>query len=112
MKVDPAYLVDLDTAAEQVAVYVAGLTFEQFRDNSMVHDAILYNFAVCGEAVRNLSKEFRDAHPEIEWARIVVFRNRVTHDYANLDLQVVWPNRSVSYNRFLRLRTFIKNKAH
>src|SRR5438105_12360432 len=90
MERDPAYLVDLDNAARHAVEFVHGMTFDQFRASELTQAAVLYEFTICGEAVRRLSAAFRDAHSEIPWTRIVAFRNRVTHDYANIDLEIVW----------------------
>jgi len=43
-----------------------------------------------GEYARRVPAETRDRHPEIEWARIIGMRNRLIHDYDDVDLDVVW----------------------
>lgn len=37
-----------------------------------------------------MSREFCDAHPEVPWKQIVGLRNRLIHDYTNVDLARVW----------------------
>ena len=32
----------------------------------------------------------RDAHPQVEWARISAFRNVLVHNYLGIDLETVW----------------------
>jgi uncharacterized protein with HEPN domain len=43
-----------------------------------------------GEAARKVSDDMRAAHPEIPWAPIMSMRNRIAHEYFNLDLLKVW----------------------
>jgi uncharacterized protein with HEPN domain len=42
---------------------------------------ILHSLNIIGEAASRLSKDLRDAHPEILWRRIVAFRHRIVHGY-------------------------------
>jgi uncharacterized protein with HEPN domain len=46
--------------------------------------------------IQTKSPEFFDEHPEIEWSQIRAFRNRLAHDYFNLDLDIVWQAATVS----------------
>ena len=39
-------------------------------DDSLLHDALLFQFVVIGEAVKNLAPETRDSEPEIPWATL------------------------------------------
>jgi uncharacterized protein with HEPN domain len=38
-----------------------------------------------GEAVRGLSENFKLGHPDVPLARIIGLRNRLAHDYGNLE---------------------------
>ncbi len=61
--------------------------------SDQLHDAILRNLEVLGEAANNVKKAdaaFTDAHPEVPWAVIVAMRNRLTHAYFAVDLKIVW----------------------
>jgi sigma54-dependent transcription regulator len=37
-----------------------------------------------------VNDKVRDAHPEVPWRVITDMRNRVTHGYFDIDLDVVW----------------------
>ncbi len=87
---DPGHLIDLDNALKHIECFARGLTPLQFRQDEKTQAAILYQFTICGEAVRRLSTAFREQHPEIEWSQVIAFRNRITHDYSNIDLETVW----------------------
>ena len=43
-----------------------------------------------GEAASKLSKEFRAAHSEIPWERIISLRHRLVHDYLGIEIPKVW----------------------
>ena len=40
--------------------------------------------------IQTKSPEFFVAHPEIPWSQIRAFRNRLAHDYFNVDLDILW----------------------
>jgi uncharacterized protein with HEPN domain len=53
-------------------------------------DAVIRNFEIIGEAANRLTESFKAQHPEIEWHKIRGFRNRIVHDYIDIDYEVVW----------------------
>jgi uncharacterized protein with HEPN domain len=61
-----------------------------FRSNRTIQDAVLRNLQVLSESTQRLSQASKSAYPEIPWRDIANFRNRVVHDYLNVDLDIVW----------------------
>lgn len=47
--------------------------------------ALTHLLQVVGEAASRVSREYRTAHPQIEWAAIIGMRQKVVHDYLNAD---------------------------
>jgi uncharacterized protein with HEPN domain len=45
---------------------------------------------IIGEAVKQLSDETKQRHPEIPWKQIAGMRDRLTHAYFGVDLGLVW----------------------
>jgi uncharacterized protein with HEPN domain len=60
------------------------------RSSRVVLDAVLYNIAVIGEAVGQLSEECKALAPSVPWTQIKGMRNIVTHQYFGVDGTVVW----------------------
>jgi len=52
--------------------------------------AVLQKLIVIGEAAARLPVQFRERHPEIEWADIVGFRNIAVHEYFAVSWTIVW----------------------
>lgn len=58
-------------------------------DDEVLHDALLFQFVVLGEAVKHLSQETREAAPEIPWANIAGLRDLIAHEYFRIDIHRV-----------------------
>jgi uncharacterized protein with HEPN domain len=70
--------------------YSSGITREQFFADERTYDAVLRNLEILGEVVKHLSREFRDAHPMVEWRKIAGLRDMVIHEYFGLDAHILW----------------------
>jgi uncharacterized protein with HEPN domain len=55
----------------------------------LLHDALLFQFVVIGEAVKHLAPETREAAPEIPWTDIAGLRDLIAHEYFRIDIHRV-----------------------
>jgi uncharacterized protein with HEPN domain len=90
MRRDDAYLLDMLIAARDAAIFVKGMTFEQFQASRVHQFAVLKALETIGEAASRLSNETRATHPDIPWPEIVGMRHRLIHGYFEIDLKKVW----------------------
>jgi uncharacterized protein with HEPN domain len=51
---------------------------------------VVRNLEVMGEAAMMIPDDIRERYPEIPWAQIVGFRNRLIHGYFLVDYGIVW----------------------
>jgi len=58
-------------------------------DDVLLHDALLFQFVVIGEAVKNLAPETRKAEPEIPWADVAGLRDLIAHEYFRIEIDRV-----------------------
>lgn len=59
------------------------------REDPLLHDALLFQFVVIGEAVKHLTPETRESAPEIPWADIAGLRDLIAHEYFRIDIHRV-----------------------
>ena len=59
------------------------------KDNRTI-DAVVRNFAVIGEAAKNVPASVKRKHPEIAWKRMSGMRDKVVHAYFGVDLRILW----------------------
>jgi uncharacterized protein with HEPN domain len=87
------YLQHMAVALERIQQYVSGKSEGEFLADTLVQDGVLRNITVLGEAARRLLSDAPDlvaGHPEIPFAQISATRNRITHGYETIDLEIVW----------------------
>jgi uncharacterized protein with HEPN domain len=56
------------------------------QDDPMRRDALLFQFVVIGEAVKNLSDETRRSAPEVPWASVAGPRDLIAHEYFRIEM--------------------------
>lgn len=59
------------------------------KEDPLLHDALLFQFVVIGEAVKNLSPKTRESAPEIPWSDIAGLRDLIAHEYFRIDIHRV-----------------------
>jgi uncharacterized protein with HEPN domain len=69
---------------------IKDLSEEAFYANVPIQDAVVRRFEIIGEAVRNLPNDFKKDNPEIPWLDIADMRNRLIHEYFNVDIELIW----------------------
>jgi uncharacterized protein with HEPN domain len=87
------YLEHILIALERIQRYTAGKSADEFAANTLLQDGVLRNLGIIGEAAHRLladAPEFVAAHPEIPFAKIYATRNRITHAYEEVDMEIVW----------------------
>jgi len=75
---------------EKIESYAKNLTKEKLTKDTKIQDAIIRRIEVIGEAAKNLPNSFKGSHPEVEWGEIIRTRDKITHHYFGVDLNIVW----------------------
>ena len=89
----PDYLGHILQAMERIDRYTACLDELGFLGNELVQDAVIRNIEVIGEASNNIQRAdsvFAARHSDIPWQIMYTMRNRVSHGYDTIDLEIVW----------------------
>lgn len=77
-------------AIDNILRFLSDTSREQFRKEEVVYYAVVKNIEIVGEASNMLTKELREAHPEVEWSAIIGMRHVLVHDYYQLSEQEIW----------------------
>jgi uncharacterized protein with HEPN domain len=87
---DSVFIVQMIEAAEAALEFCEGQTAESFAGDRLVGFAVVRAIQLVGQAARGVSEELQSAHPEIPWREMIGMRNVVVHDYADVDMALVW----------------------
>jgi len=84
------YLQDIVDHADKAMQFVRGVSFDDFGDNEEKIFAVVKTLEIIGEAARHVPKSMRDKYEAIPWKQVTGMRDRMTHEYFSVDLEVVW----------------------
>ncbi len=79
----------LDAARECVG-FAEGRCREDLDADRKLNLSLVRLLEIVGEAARGTSPEFRQAHPDLPWKKMVGMRDRLIHGYYDVSLDVVW----------------------
>lgn len=87
---DRGRLEHIQTAIKQLLTYKNQYGLDDIRNNPV----IFYGFAklveIIGEAVYMLTKEYREAHSEVNWRQIEGMRHVLVHGYYTISPATLW----------------------
>ena len=87
---DKAYLKHIADAISDIKCFMRNVTKEEFLENREKQYAVLRALEIIGEATKNVSKEMKATHPEVNWSDIAGMRDRLIHQYFGVNLDLVW----------------------
>ncbi len=92
MRRDPrAYLWDVGEAADAIASFTQGRSFDDYSGDLMFRSAVERQLAIIGEALSQLARVDQALAARIpELRRVIAFRNVLIHGYDRIDNAGVW----------------------
>ena len=76
-------------AIAEIQKYVLDESLTSFCQSGLIHDAVLFQFSVIGEAIIHIADEKLDKY-DYPWHKVRSFRNMIAHEYFNVKLVAVW----------------------
>lgn len=91
MNKDPnVYLQHIISAIESILKYTKDQTFQTFKENAILSDAVVRQLEIIGEASKFYLKYASKRPNQIQWTQIIGMRDKIIHGYFAVDLVVVW----------------------
>ena len=76
--------------AHKVRKRTEGICLDDFVKDDLLQEAVMYCLGQIGEIASNIPDEEQEKYPEIFWYQMVGLRNRLFHDYEEIDLARVF----------------------
>lgn len=76
-------------AIADIEKFVKGENLATFCEGDMLHDAVMMQFIIIGEAIIHVENEKLDKY-DYPWYKVKSFRNMIAHEYFNIKLPAVW----------------------
>ena len=70
--------------------HTGALSFEDLMQDAVLQRACARSFEIMGEAVKNISTDFRRKHKEIDWKNIAGMRDKLIHQYFGVNWNILW----------------------
>lgn len=90
MQRDLQFLLDMLQSAELITTYTHQCTEAEFVENVQLQDAVIRRLLIIAEAARRVSETTRQELFNISWQEINGMRNRLVHEYDDVNLNIVW----------------------
>lgn len=84
------HLEDILDAAEKAQRFTTNMTYEAFAEDDKTVFAVIRALEVIGEATKRLPTALRDQYPQVPWESMAGMRDKLIHDYINVNRQIVW----------------------
>lgn len=89
IKNDEYYLEKLLKDMSFIVDHMDGVSAESLEDNELLLDSMLFRLIQISENSKKLSDSYKLRHKNIPWTDISGLRNRIVHDYGNVNLGIV-----------------------
>ncbi len=87
---DKEFLLDIIEAIKRIELYTKELSYQDFLQKIETQDAVVRNFEIIGEAVKNISKNLKTKYNNLQWKEIAGMRDKVIHFYFGVNWDIVW----------------------
>ena len=90
VKNDAYYVKKMLTDIKFIIDKTKGITLQGLKDDEVLCDSALFRLIQISENSIKLTQEFRDTHKDIPWQAIKGMRNRIVHEYGEVNFGIVY----------------------
>lgn len=90
MKEDLVFIEHILDSINAIEEFSKNINKEKLESDRLKQSAIVREIEIIGEAVKHISINLKNNHPEVEWKEIAGTRDKMIHHYFGVDLDIVW----------------------
>lgn len=84
------FLVHILESIEQIEKVAKTIDAASFYVNREKQSAVVREYEIIGEAMKNIPAKFRKKYPQIPWRKAIGMRNKLIHEYFGVDFYLIW----------------------
>ena len=84
------FIEDILVAFSKLEAKTKDMTYEQFCSDEWFLDAVVNNFHIIGEAVKNVPSFIKTKYPNIPWKAMAGMRDILSHQYYTARSDILW----------------------
>lgn len=89
-KTNEHYIEEMIRNIDFILLHMSGITKEGLEANEVLSDSMIFRLIQISELSKKLTDEYKSKHDCIPWGDIIALRNRLVHDYGNVDMSIVY----------------------
>lgn len=90
VKNDAYYIQKIRKDLEFIVAHMRNVDLEELNVNEILLDSMLFRMIQISENAKKLTEDYKMSHKYIPWSALSGMRNRIVHDYGNVDLNVIY----------------------
>ena len=90
LKNDTYYIQKIIQDLNFIVLHMKDICIEELNENEVLLDSMLFRMIQLSENAKKLLDEYKMKNSNVPWNAIYGLRNRIVHDYGNVDLNVVF----------------------
>ena len=90
LKNDEYYIGKILTDLHFIVEHMEGVTIRTLGENEVLLDSMSFRLIQIQENAKKLTEAYKTGHNTIPWTDIAGLRNRIVHDYGNVDLDIIF----------------------
>jgi uncharacterized protein with HEPN domain len=84
------YLQDILDSINDIASFIMGMGFEEFKRDKKTVNAVVRSIEVIGEASKKIPRTLKAKHKGIPWKAMAGIRDKLIHEYFGVDVDILW----------------------
>ena len=90
IKNDSYFMDKIQSDLKFIVKHMEDVDSYEFAHNELLQDSMMFRLIQISENAKRLSDSYKGQHSSIPWTAVYGLRNRIVHDYGNVDLSVVY----------------------